>query len=212
MSIPGLDFPERMVIWDTEFTTWKDARKKKWKGVTEEGKPQYKEIVQFGGIKIRPHELLKDEGVYVEEMINIFVKPKFNPKLSDYFTDLTGITQEIVEKYGVDFPQALERFTTFANGIPCYTHGGDEHEVDGNCRLRYVRWAHKPPCLDLYPILDRVLPSPNIGINQYKYVMGTLTKALGINPPRRPHNALNDVLNFVDFLRGLEMKLAQPVH
>ena len=56
--------------------------------------PQRKEIVQIATIKVDLSTLeVKDE-------FNVFVKPTYNPILSDYFINLTGITNKKIAQEG----------------------------------------------------------------------------------------------------------------
>ena len=77
------------ILYDTEYTSWPDSQKNNWSDPNE-----YREIVQIGGLKISDGEVI--------DQLNIYIKPKKNPALSNYFTRLTGITQEKVEKYGLE--------------------------------------------------------------------------------------------------------------
>ena len=69
------------IIVDLEWTSWRDnsknKRRKKW---------QKREIIQIGAIKANNKYKIIDK-------FNIFVKPKFNPILSNYIKKLTNITQ-----------------------------------------------------------------------------------------------------------------------
>ena len=69
------------VILDLEWTSWKYNVDRKW---------QKKEIIQIGAIKINNKYKIIGE-------INIYVKPKFNPILSNYIKKLTGITQNKID-------------------------------------------------------------------------------------------------------------------
>ena len=75
------------VIFDTEYTTWPGCQENGWIG------KQKKEIVQIAAIKVTDQLKVIDE-------FNALCKPVINPVLSDYFTKLTHITNEQVEKYG----------------------------------------------------------------------------------------------------------------
>ena len=44
------------------------------------------------------------------DSFTIFIKPIKNPKLSEYFIELTKITQEEVDAQGKDFKSAVQEF------------------------------------------------------------------------------------------------------
>jgi inhibitor of KinA sporulation pathway (predicted exonuclease) len=62
----------------------------------------FKEIIEF------PLVLIDASTKQVKDRLQIYVKPKIHPKITDFCTELTGITQEDVEN-GVSLPVALEQ-------------------------------------------------------------------------------------------------------
>ena len=82
------------IVFDTEFTSWKGSMQNNW------SKPgEHRELVQIGALKIQDGKII--------EKLNLFIKPKINPVLSDYFIKLTGITNEHINKYGQNIFIAL---------------------------------------------------------------------------------------------------------
>ena len=69
------------------------------------------EIVQIAALKIN----LKD--LSVAEEFNCYIKPHFEPKLTEYFTNLTGLTDEMLDKEGTDFMTAYGRFLHFIKNV-----------------------------------------------------------------------------------------------
>ena len=102
-----------IIIFDTEFTSWEGAQERNWSGDNE-----YKEIIQVGAVKMNINS-----GA-VTETLNISIKPIFNPKLSDYIKDLTGITQEEVDN-GLTLQAAVLQFLNFSSGNPVFSWGND---------------------------------------------------------------------------------------
>ena len=88
------------VIFDTEYTSWKGCNEKGWVD------PQKKEVVQIAAIKI-------DDNLEVVDSLNLYVKPKFNPDLSEYFQELTKITNQKLDDCGIDFAKAYQIFYNF---------------------------------------------------------------------------------------------------
>lgn len=98
------------VIFDTEYTTWKGCNEKGWHGF------QKREVVQIAALKV-------DEITFeVVEEFSIYIKPKVNPVLSDYFVDLTGLTNEFIDDNGVSFEEAYEKFVSFVSNLDCFSY------------------------------------------------------------------------------------------
>jgi inhibitor of KinA sporulation pathway (predicted exonuclease) len=103
-----------IVFYDTEFTTWEGAMQRDWSGPGE-----YRELVQIGAVRF-------DLGTLEEkEEFLVLAKPVKNPVLSDYFVQLTGITNEEVAELGLPFPEAYRQFRTFTGATPTACFGGD---------------------------------------------------------------------------------------
>jgi inhibitor of KinA sporulation pathway (predicted exonuclease) len=79
------------IVLDLEATCWKDRSLKKTN-----------EIIEIGALKFDA------QGDFVNEFAE-FVRPKLNPVLSDFCTQLTSITQEQVAS-AEDYPAVLQRF------------------------------------------------------------------------------------------------------
>ena len=78
-----------IVFYDTEFTTWEGAMENDWSAPG-----QYREMVQIGAVRFDLDTLTE-----VDEF-QLLVKPVKNPVLSDFFCELTGISNEDVVKTG----------------------------------------------------------------------------------------------------------------
>lgn len=98
------------VIFDTEYTTWKGCQENGWTG------NQKRELVQIGALKI-------SDDLQVIKELNIFCKPVINPVVSDYFTELSGITNEFIQEHGITFPEFYEKFKEFVGSDTCYSFG-----------------------------------------------------------------------------------------
>ena len=94
---------DKALIFDLEFTSWPGSNERNWSLPEED-----REIIQIGAIKIELTGKMRELDSF-----QILVRPLKNPILSDYFVDLTGITQDKVEKNGVLFPVALSQFVNF---------------------------------------------------------------------------------------------------
>ena len=85
---------EQFIVFDTEYASWQG-----FLNAPEEEKKKA-EIVQIAALKINSRDLS------VAEKLNLYVKPRFAPKLTDYFINLTGITDELLAQEGIPFPEA----------------------------------------------------------------------------------------------------------
>jgi inhibitor of KinA sporulation pathway (predicted exonuclease) len=170
------------IIFDTEYTAWKETQKKGYNMVT-----QFPEIVQIGALKV-------DKDFKIVDKLNMYIKPKINPELSEYFINLTKISQKRVDSNGISLVKALNLFYNFSknNGklLDLYSYGNDYdilkknldiHHVSSNSKFR--KWKTK-----FYDIQDVF---KNYGINTKKYTSGTVYKALNIKPDSKisVHNA-----------------------
>ncbi|MGO4756938.1 exonuclease domain-containing protein, partial [Streptomyces sp. 2MCAF27] len=112
------------VVFDLEFTTWQGALEQDW------GAPgQLREIVQIGALRLR-------EDFSVVEEYEALVRPVVNPRLSSYFTELTGIGQETVDREGGSAAEALGDFLGFCRGQSVLSYGNDMVVLGEN-----VGWA-----------------------------------------------------------------------
>ncbi len=81
------------VIFDTEYTSWEGCLQNGWRGL------QKREVVQIAALKV-------DDDFNVVAEFNQLCQPKINLILSDYFVNLTGISNDDVAQKGVDFASA----------------------------------------------------------------------------------------------------------
>ncbi len=110
-----------ITFYDTEFTTWEGAMERDWSGPGE-----YRELVQIGAVKFDLDSLQE-----LEEFL-VLVKPVKNPVLSDFFTQLTGITNKEIAKDGLPFPEAYKQFRRFMGEAPNACFGWDARVMREN--------------------------------------------------------------------------------
>ena len=191
--------PETFIIFDTEFTAWKWSQEKNWSGENEE-----RELVQIGALKVKK---LKTT-IKVIKKLNIYIKPRINPTLSDYFIKLTGIEQTTVDKKGMTFKEAMNIFYGFCknkNGekFNLYSLGNDYHVIKENLKLnsinkksKFYRWEKK--FFDIIPFFE-----PYVDVK--KYSSGTLYKAFELKPKNKTsvHNALWDGMSLFISLKHI---------
>lgn len=195
------------ILFDTEYTSWK--------GCLENGRAdwQKKEIVQIAALKI-------DNHLQVESEFNVYVKPEINPVLSDYFIDLTGITNEKLAAEGIPFYEAYARFKAFAEGCICYSHAWGAPSgslADGevmNENLQYHRLID-----DNTPVYRNIAPwfkqrYAEEGINIKSQCSGEVARLLGCESAIQDlglnvHNAFYDVYSVLSGLRFLNFPVTE---
>ena len=94
------------VLFDTEFTAWKNSKKNNWSGVN-----QHREIIEIAAYKIKNFEII--------DTLHIYVLPTINQYLSNYTTKLTGITNDILTKKEYLLIKLLKSYILFQNTINC---------------------------------------------------------------------------------------------
>lgn len=165
------------IIFDTEFTTWPGAMASGW------AEPwQHREIVQIAGAKVDP------ENLHIVEEFDCLVQPRINPQLSDFFTELTGITQDDVTRSGVDFPTAFKKFKDFIGEGSAYCYGWDGKVINENAVLaNHLEWCDTLEIHSLHPYFQEH------GVDTQKINSGRLAQYFGIDIDIREHNAMDDV-------------------
>ena len=119
---------------------------------------------------------------------DILTAPKYAKVLPDFFTELTGITQDQVDQKSVVFSDAFEKLILFCGDSNVYTFDKDWYVLRQNCGYHKINFAfEKKPFIRISGKLDEW------GLNQNKYSSGTLYKAAGLRMEGHVHNALHDV-------------------
>ncbi|RAJ59048.1 exonuclease [Streptomyces sp. Amel2xB2] len=181
------------VVFDLEFTTWRGALENDWAAPG-----QLREIVQIGALRI-------SEDHTVVDAYEALVRPVVNPELSPYFTDLTGIRQEEVDRDGLPPAEALGDFMKFCHGQTVLSYGNDMVVLGENTGWARARGEEVTPgfldagFLNLRPWVNTVAPvtkSANVG---------RLWKVLGLPKPvaGEEHSALFDCYSFAAAIRHL---------
>ena len=187
------------VIFDTEYTSWKGCQENGWKG------KQKKEIVQIAALKV------SDELRTVGEF-NALCQPEINPVLSDYFVNLTGITNEQIKKYGKTFAEVYQKFEKFAGEDVCYSFGwgrdyfskSDGAILEENFSLYHINVHKNLVYRNIADIFKRLYIENNMAVEMQ--CSGEVAKFLEIdetigNMSLKAHNALYDVHSLVAGLR-----------
>lgn len=182
--MPRISESEIVIVGDTEYTTFGPTRETGWP------EPHHhKEIVQIAAIKLN---LATGQEV---ETFDRFVRPTINPNLTQYFTDLTGITQNEVDLHGVSFNVRLAEYTAFCGDYPAWVFNADGEVFEENCRLNGASFPF------VSTPFNRVMPKLSAwGFEPNAFSSGTLYKAVGLKMGGHVHNALHDVRSMGAFL------------
>lgn len=201
---------KQFIIFDTEYTSWK--------GCMENGREdwQKEEIVQIAAIKV---DL---ETLNVIDEFNVYVKPIINPVLSDYFINLTGITNELIAEQGIPFEQMYWQFRNFVGDLTCFAHGWSlvtDKEADGrimNKNLKFNKLVDENP--PHYANIANWFKERYIekNINVENINSGGIAKLLGVAEDLEKlgldeHNALYDVYSLlagIKYFKAKDLELA----
>ena len=182
------NFPQKIVIFDTEYTSWEGAMQRQWSGPNE-----YREIVQIGAI------LVETENFTELDAVTLFVGPVKNPQLSEFFINLTGITQEELDREGTDYSIALEKFSQWSEGRELHCFGIDGEVMKENADLINIGFPFE---MSRFKNLREFFKQ--YGIPSDDYMSSTLVQAFGKKNERREHNGLADARNLADALKFLK--------
>lgn len=123
---------KNFVITDFEWTSWKGNYTGKNLEEEKRQKWQKKEIIQIGAIKV-------NENFKIEKELNIYVKPVFNPVLSEYIKELTGLKQSLIDKKGLEFEIALKMFLDFTDNNLIISNGDDGKVLHLNLKYHNIK-------------------------------------------------------------------------
>jgi inhibitor of KinA sporulation pathway (predicted exonuclease) len=126
-SFAGIPLTGPVVIFGLEWTAWEGSRERNWSGPNEE-----REIIEIGAVKLGGADGLK-EIIAFENL----VRPTRNPIVSSYFTDLTGITQTLIDNHAMPFRDAITLFEGFVgyDNAPILSFSQDAEVLRHNCAL-----------------------------------------------------------------------------
>jgi|AntRauTorckE6833_2_1112554.scaffolds.fasta_scaffold15633_2 inhibitor of KinA sporulation pathway (predicted exonuclease) len=176
------------VIYDTEFTTWEGAMDSGWAEDWQE-----RELVQIGAIRV------DIESLAILDRFDEIFRPVINPVLSDFFIELTGITNQDVAEKGLEFSAGFKKFIDFAKDDIIYAYGLDAEVLNLNCEL------HKREDWVDYLKSDSVLPYfESHGVDARKINSGKLADYFGVDIEIREHNAMDDVYSIHAALKHLK--------
>jgi inhibitor of KinA sporulation pathway (predicted exonuclease) len=182
-----------VVVFDTEFTAWRGSVVRGWQGPGE-----FREIVQIGAVRIDDTTLV-ETGAFC-----VLIRPQLNPVLSDYFVELTRITNDQLQQSGVDFASGTAAFASFVGNRRLYCYGRDDRVIAANAeRLRRPELWSNTSAVNLRQWLV------DVGIALAGVSSGTLAKHVGSISQGVAHDALVDTRSLAEAVRYL-VKNAAP--
>lgn len=109
-----------IIIFDTEFWTDEGVMKRNWGGLDDHSP----HLIQIGAFKVKV-----TSGLPVIEEFSILIKPRDEYRkelpITDYFTNLTGISEAMIKTEGHELAEALDKFKSFTGDAPLYSYGKD---------------------------------------------------------------------------------------
>ncbi len=122
---------KKFIIVDLEWTSWKGNYSGKNFEIEKRKNWQKKEIIQIGAIKFNKNYKILDT-------LNLYVKPLFNPILSNYTINLTNITNKLIEKKGLNFIKANKKLLNFSKNCTLLSNGNDGEVLKKNYRYNKI--------------------------------------------------------------------------
>jgi hypothetical protein len=183
-----MKLPKKYIIYDTEFTSWKGSQERNWNKPNE-----YRELVAIGALLIN--------DLKIEKKFKILCKPRINNILSEYFINLTGISNEDIKKKGYDFEICLKKFLDFCGNNILYSYGNDFHIFDENINLYNLKNfnLNKKMFKDIRPYFD------HNNINTKLYSSGSIYKSVNLRVSvDNIHDPLFDSLSIFKTIKYLE--------
>lgn len=178
------------VFFDTEYTTWPGAMENNW---SLPG--QHREIVQIAALRFD-----LDRCVPLAEL-SVLSLPRVNPVLSDYFIDLTGITNEELVRDGLPYAEAHQKMLDFIGNDPAASYGSDKVMINETLSLNGL--SDDFDAANIAPWFHT--HGAAFGLHA-KINSGRLAETLGIEIDKiQEHNALHDVRSIAAayaFLQG----------
>ena len=180
-----------VVVFDLEWTAWEGSRERNWSGPNEE-----REIIEIGAVKL-------DGANDLAELMTFenLVRPMRNPIVSTYFTELTGITQTLIDNHAMPFRDAITLFEGFVgyDGASILSFSQDEEVLRHNCALNDL------PCPFADTQFHNIAPAiaAAAGREPGSFSTSDLPQIFAFPPPTNAHRALGDARCIAETLRLL---------
>jgi len=186
------------IIFDCEYLVIEEAQRRYWCGPFDPDPV----IAQIGAVKLG-----LTDGFPILDTKRIYVRPTdrhgFDYDIDPFFTQLTGITDEIIKTDGISLGQALDDLEAFSNGAQFWSWGKDELNMMAiSCYI-----ANIAPIIpaNRFDNACKLLLSAGMPYEDIKKTSSNkLTAYYGLeHPPLKGHDALNDALSVTYVLQHL---------
>ena len=153
------------------------------------------EIIQFGAVKIDSLEDVRIIDKYTQ-----FVKPVYYPKMNKYVTNVTDITDEMLDS-ARPFKDVCEDFIKWCGEEFVFVtwSPNDIYMLEDNMMIHDMDYKVLPECYDLQLVFDDQI-TQDCSNKALAYAMWKL----GIKPDRS-HDALNDAINTIRVMSKLDL-------
>ena len=171
---------DKVIIIDIEATCWE-------KGQTPENPKR--EIIEIGICKLN----MSDGSI--EDKRSYFIKPT-QSEVSEYCTQLTGITSEKLEKEGISFKEACSNIKNRYNSLQrTYAgYGGfDKLIIERQCKEFDVKFPFSETYLDIKVLISLMIGEKPIGLLKE-------LRARNIEFEGNTHNGADDAFNTAKLL------------
>ncbi len=147
------------------------------------------EIIEIGAVA------LGDNGPEVLAEFQHFIRPVRNPVLTDFCTELTSITQDMLDAVG-EFPAVIEQFQKWLNGFnePLFCSWGnyDKNQLQQDCAYHSVDYP-----FDQRHINIKQRFAHNMELKK-ALGLGQALKAVGLSFNGTAHRGIDDARNMAD--------------
>tara|TARA_Y100000310_G_scaffold344407_1_gene457010 strand:- start:3268 stop:3837 length:570 start_codon:yes stop_codon:yes gene_type:complete len=187
--------PLEAVLFDTEFTV--ENHKGRIDAIEF-----VVDIVQIGAVILE----ISSQGIAVKSKFSCLVQPIRGFKLSPYFVNLTGITQEKLDSNGISFVEAIASFAQWCGvNVPIYSFGGkDQSVLEENCLRSGIPFPLKG-----VQFWDARAFFYLMGVDTSSYESGTIPKAFNLPMHGQRHDALDDARSVARALQAARRQLVE---
>lgn len=178
-----------LVVTDFEATCWDKVQMDS----TEYAKRlSQQEIIEIGCIFLNP------KNFNIVHKMSLMVKPVFYPVLSPFCTQLTGITQQMVDN-GAPFGDAFGSWCSliYSSEIFCSWGKFDDTLLHKNCEMHETLYPFTIPHLNLkHLVADEMFDGAERGVKAQ-------CEKMGLDFVGSHHRGLDDVENIVRILKAM---------
>ena len=187
-----------IVIYDTEYWTDDGVLERSWKGIDD----HLPVLIQIGAYRV----LLENDLPVTKEWFSYISPIGRNGKiikLNDYFSNLTGITQENVNKEGKHPKIAIAEFFDFVGHRKIYSYGNDI--ADTFLPTCFVNDIKCPFHIHQEKDVRHILRKSGMKISEITANRsGSIAQHLGVvMNHHHEHNAMDDARSILEALRFL---------